>query len=198
MPIQIGAKPENDFHTPLGLLSDCHRRIEKFLYQLLAVAEQAKGDPLSDVQRPALDTALRYFRGAAPLHTQDEEASLFPRMRATRDPRAAAALKALERLEADHQVADAAHAEVDRLGREWLDAGRLEPPDAERLIATLRELRELYRRHIAVEDNEVFVLAGSLLPPDQVEALGREMAIRRGLDPDNLLSVSHYQLKKLA
>jgi hypothetical protein len=31
MPIVIGAKRESDFTDPIGMLSDCHRRIEMFL-----------------------------------------------------------------------------------------------------------------------------------------------------------------------
>ena len=29
MAIQIGSKLENDYTNPLGMLSDCHRRIER-------------------------------------------------------------------------------------------------------------------------------------------------------------------------
>ena len=31
MPITIGAKRESDFTDPVGMLGDCHRRIERFL-----------------------------------------------------------------------------------------------------------------------------------------------------------------------
>ena len=31
MPIVIGAKRESDFTDPIGMLGDCHRRIEMFL-----------------------------------------------------------------------------------------------------------------------------------------------------------------------
>jgi hypothetical protein len=31
MPITIGKKIESDYWNPLGLLSDCHRRIEQFI-----------------------------------------------------------------------------------------------------------------------------------------------------------------------
>jgi hypothetical protein len=37
MAIQIGQRPDHDFHEPLGLLSDCHRRIEHFLRVFIAV-----------------------------------------------------------------------------------------------------------------------------------------------------------------
>jgi hypothetical protein len=62
-------------------LSDCHRRIEKFLEQIIRVCTTARGGELNAGQREALEVALRYFRQAAPLHTADEETSLFPRVR---------------------------------------------------------------------------------------------------------------------
>ena len=80
MPIVIGAKRESDFSDPIGMLGDCHRRIERFLNALLTVATSAKGGPLTNEQQTALATSLRYFREAAPKHTADEEESLFPRL----------------------------------------------------------------------------------------------------------------------
>ena len=46
MPVTIGAKRESDFSDPLGMLSDCHRRIERFLHALIVVAGQARGGVL--------------------------------------------------------------------------------------------------------------------------------------------------------
>ena len=184
MAITIGAKPESSFREPLGLLGDCHRRIERFLDQLLRVAESAQGGALDDDRRTEWETALRYFERAAPLHTEDEEKSLFPRLRASADPRAREALRALAGLEEDHRTADADHAEVDRLGRVWLSEGSLSDEQTARLRVTLRCLRALYARHIAIEDNTVFPLAGAALRPEEIAAIGREMALRRGLDPD--------------
>ena len=69
MPIVIGAKRESDFSDPIGMLGDCHRRIERFLNALLTVATCAKGGPLTNEQQTALATSLRYFREAAPKHT---------------------------------------------------------------------------------------------------------------------------------
>ena len=79
MPIVIGAKGESDFTDPIGMLGDCHRRIERFLNVLVSVAEQARGEAMNAEQHSALET-LRYFREAAPKHTADEEESLFPRL----------------------------------------------------------------------------------------------------------------------
>jgi hypothetical protein len=71
MPIQIGHGPDHDFDQPLGLLSDCHRRIEHFLRVLVAVDDRAAGGPLAADHRRALEGALRYFEVAAPKHTAD-------------------------------------------------------------------------------------------------------------------------------
>jgi hemerythrin-like domain-containing protein len=197
MPITIGARLDSPFTEPLGLLSDCHRRIEKFLGQLLAITEETRGGALNPARKEMLATALRYFQRAAPLHTQDEEASLFPRLRAVGGDEAEAALAKLEVLEADHRDADEAHAEVDALGWTWINGGRLTEPQTARLLELLTTLRETYRRHIAVEDNEVFPLAGRLISEEELTRVGREMATRRGLDPDRLPDVSHCALRKL-
>jgi hemerythrin-like domain-containing protein len=50
-----------------------------------------------------------------------------------------------------------------------------------RLVAVLEELQAIYQRHITIEDHDVFPLAGRILDPSAIAALGREMATRRGL-----------------
>ena len=181
MPIVIGAKPESNFEDPIGLLTDCHRRIERFLSVLVRIEAGARGWALTPEQRSSLETALRYFRDAAPKHTADEESTIFPRLRASGDPEAKAALARIDALESDHDRADAAHAEVDRLGREWLDGGALPPDAVAKLSERLNELSDLHRAHIAVEEGQVFPIAARALNAADRHAAGREMAARRGL-----------------
>ena len=178
--IQIGQKPSPTFQQPLELLSDCHRRVESFLRDLILVAEQARGGELNRQQRVALETALRYFREAAPKHTADEEESLFPRMRELGDGATREALAKIQALEADHEVAKGGHDAVERLGQQWLASGRLSPDETTRLFNNLRELQSIYERHIAVEDNEIFPLAKQVLDSNTLKDVGREMAERRG------------------
>jgi hemerythrin-like domain-containing protein len=182
MPVTIGAPREHGFDEPLGLLGDCHRRIERFLDVMIRVVERAAGRALVREEREALETALRYFDMAAPRHTHDEEESLFPRMRASDDPVVRQAMARIDALEADHRQAEAMHAEAEKLCRRWLDVGPLPTADVERLKRILGELRATYARHIAVEDNEVFPLAQRVLSEDQLAQVGREMAGRRGID----------------
>jgi hemerythrin-like domain-containing protein len=183
MPVTLGARPEHGFDQPLGLLSDCHRRIESFLGMMIRVLEQSNGGrgPLTREARAAMEAALRYFDVAAPRHTQDEEQSLFPRLRASDDPDAHAVLQRIESLEVDHRHAEAMHEEVNRLCRKWLDAGSLEAEELRRLGELLGGLRATYARHIALEDTELFPLAARVLDRRQLAEVGREMARRRGV-----------------
>jgi hemerythrin-like domain-containing protein len=181
VPVTIGNKLESDFRNPLGLLSDCHRRIERFLDGLIAISEEAKGSKLSDVQRQQFEVGLRYFREAAPKHTLDEEESLFPRLRLHKDGESLTAFVLLDGLHADHMDAEIKHQQVDDLGRAWLADERLSHDNARIFISLLKELRATYEKHIAVEDNELFPLAGRVLDRAELEAIAKEMAARRGL-----------------
>lgn len=184
-----GQGHDHDFDEPIGLLTDCHRRIEKFLEILQRVAREYSGRPLDAKAADAVRTAKRYFSYAAPKHTADEEKSLFPRMKAAVAAGKTPPCEALARLEDDHQHADAMHARVDTLLGLWLGGSEVEgggaavlpPGQAAELSSLLDSLRELYRDHIRVEETEVFPLAGRLLTAPDLAEMGQEMRARRGL-----------------
>lgn len=181
MPVTLGAKPQGGFDDPIGLLSDCHRRIEHFLEILEKIAQHYTARPLDGGAALALEKALVYFRSSAPKHTADEESSLFPRLRSKDSPEVAEALELLLDLEEDHKKAEALHKEADRLGQRLLAESKLPPAASERLQSVLSELRELYGRHIGLEDNKLFPLAARHLDSTERAAIGREMASRRGV-----------------
>lgn len=181
MAIIIGDKPDSDFNDPIGLLEDCHRRIEKFLDVLLTLAGQAKGNPLTNEQRAAVETSLQYFREAAPKHTADEEESLFPRMRASQLHEAREIRSDLDHLHTDHVLAQQNHQASDELFRRWLANGFLSGPDSINLISLLHSLRDTYARHIKEEETQIFPNAARLLTSFDLKAVGLEMAKRRGL-----------------
>lgn len=180
--IQIGAPLAHDFSNPLGVLSDCHRRIEHFLQLLITVTAQARGGTLNSEQRDALEVALRYFEEAEPKHTADEEESLFPRLRASLHPKAPEAVAIVTALAADHDIARAHHARVSALAHRWLVDGRLGDKPARELATHLDALATLYRGHIPMEDGELIPLARGILSPADITACGHEMAARRGVD----------------
>lgn len=93
-------------------------------------------------------------------------------------------LAQLDELHQDHVVADAGHQTVEALGSRWLADGCLQWEDVQALTEVVELLHTLYQRHIAIEDTEIFPLAGRILKPDEIHALAHEMAARRGLRLD--------------
>lgn len=177
MPVQIGASSHN-FFDPTGLLSDCHRRIEVFLQALERVASVADR-PLTEKTRAALESALHYFREAAPMHTADEEESLFPRLRQMHLPDIHAAIERLEPLEHDHLLAGSLHTKVEELGNRYIAAGSLESTAVEAFRKTIASLVSIYKQHIDIEDALIFPLAARLLSSTEKAAIADEMAARR-------------------
>ncbi len=181
MPVQIGATSPS-FADPTRLLSDCHRRIEMFLRVLQAVGDRAD-QPLDDETRRSLETALRYFREAAPKHTADEEESLFPRMRRLGDAAARHALARLESLEDDHRTVAPLHATVETLGIRYLETGMLASVEVEEFRGAIARLITIYSQHILAEDDVVFPVAAKLLSTSERYEVGKEMADRRNVRP---------------
>ncbi len=179
MPIQIGAKAHH-FTDPTGLLSDCHRRVEMFLGSLRAVAEVVDHPPAEETRR-ALESALRYFSQAAPKHTADEEESLFPRLRQLHDPKIDSTFSKLRQLEQDHRWAAPLHANVERLGTQYLSVGSLSRSEVEQFRKDVADLAEMYKQHISFEENVVFPLAARMLSDSEKMAMAEEMAGRRNV-----------------
>jgi iron-sulfur cluster repair protein YtfE (RIC family) len=179
--IQIGGPAEHTFADPLGLLSDCHRRIEMFLGRMILAAERFQGGSLPDNARRALEGSLQYFRGAAHLHMADEEETLFPLLRTLGDPRLTPLIDRLTELESEHRAFDAGHLEADRFVSRWLEADALPQGELARLTAVLADLQGRYQTHIAFEDAHLLPLVAAVLTIDQQQAIGQAMADRRGV-----------------
>jgi hemerythrin-like domain-containing protein len=180
MPLRIGQPLDHDFTEPLGLLSDCHRRIEYFLDVLMRLSAP-DAPPLTPEHWKELERAVNYFAKAGPRHTADEEESLFPRLRSTHDPRAAQALECLSQLERDHELAATHHRAVDMFCRRWLDHGFLSDVDKRNLRDRLAELHAIYREHILIEDQQLFPAAKRVLSVEQLLEIGREMQDRHSI-----------------
>jgi hemerythrin-like domain-containing protein len=145
--------------TPLGeFLCAGHRQIENHLSELIRAVEDGSLGNGAEI----VEAALRFFRGPALQHTALEEEQLFPSLRGSGSPEAMRLRARLETLEEEHACADRAHEEVDRIASAWLRRGRLLEEEKRRLVTVLAALKELYRAHIAIEENEVFPAAAAL------------------------------------
>lgn len=175
MAIQIGAKPDRGFDDPIGMLKDCHRRIESFLSILCVVVDRAQGRNLTDEERDAVKSALQYFRTGGQRHTADEEESLFPRLRKSD----AKSFEEIDRLVDDHSEANDLHGSVERLYSTWIESGGLGLEETLQLLSETTRLKQLYSDHIQVEETIVFARAIQVLDSHAIAAIGTEFRFRR-------------------
>lgn len=176
MPVQIGAKPDSGFDDPIGMLKDCHRRIEHFLHILCVVAERAQDRALTGEESAAVHAAVQYFHIGGSRHNADEEESLFPRLRDRMDP---AAIAEMEHLEEDHRKAGQLHELVEKLYDAWITGGRLSQKESAQLLSGTQQLRQLYQAHIALEEQQIFQRASELLDKTAIRAIAEEFRRRR-------------------
>ena len=178
----IGQPHIPNFADPLGLLVHCHTRIEGHLRALEQACEILRQPDAK--QLPAafdlIDLACAHFAVPGVKHTEDEEVSLFPRLREYGGTEAEDALAAADELEIQHRVAERLHAELDALAeRIPRDASAVAEQQADRLSEIVSILAALYRPHIRVENAIVFPVAARVLSARVVQTIGVEMRARR-------------------
>jgi hemerythrin-like domain-containing protein len=176
MAVQIGATPDSGYDNPLGMLQDCHRRIERFLGILHQIGTSIIERALTAEEISAVEAALRYFRTAGPKHNADEEESVFPRIRSGIT---AEELEQIDRLERDHDHAALLHDSVDLLFSSWIANHELRPKDQLLLRENLEQLQSIYTEHIRLEETVIFPLAVQRLSHEAIETIGQEFKQRR-------------------
>jgi pyridoxamine 5'-phosphate oxidase len=169
-----------DFTNPLGLLVHCHERIEAQLSALERAGEILRAGDARSLPRvfATIDGACAHFAIPGVKHTEDEEVSLFPRLR-ERGGTARDALAAMTELESQHRRGEQLHAEIDELVGILPRDGSADAKELDRFNELVAELTTLYRPHILLENNFVFPIAADVLPASEIQALGEEMRARR-------------------
>ena len=168
--------PGAGFDQPFEMLAACHERVQRTLelLQRLQAYLQEKGVDAS--ARQAARDVLRYFDVAAPLHHEDEERHIFPPLL---QPGSDAATQALVRqLQQDHVDMAACWAQA-RLPLLALADG---VQDAFSIAdqALLQRFAGLYATHLQHEDVQAYPAARLMVDAAAQQAMGREMAARRG------------------
>lgn len=170
VPLALHRAPAAGFDQPYEMLAACHERVARMLALLDKLHAHVKAFGADEqAQRAALDV-MRYFDIAAPLHHDDEERHVFPRLRALGQGALA------DRLHAEHLAMVPAWAAL----REAL----AEIAEGRRPVMGVRswdDFAALYRRHLADEDEAAYPTAAAATSADERRAMGAEMAARRGL-----------------
>lgn len=173
--------PAVGLEAPFEMLEACHERVQRSLQllQKLQAYLLTNGHDTSAAQ--AAQDVLRYFNVAAPLHHQDEELHVFPRLLALGD---AALSTAVQQLIADHRVMEAAWAPAAAVLRhiahkaKGSSVERWQPLDAPQTHA-LQSFAALYGPHISIEERLVYPRARALLLPQELQTMSADMVRRR-------------------
>lgn len=171
---QLLSSPGASFHEPFEMLLACHDRV----LRMLGLLERLQGylhEQGADRQaRDAARDVMRYFDLAAPAHHDDEELHLVPRLRAAqRDDLA-------DRLLQDHLLMTAAW-KTARQTLTQVAEGCCTPEILERVQRDWPRLQDLYGPHVELENSLAYGVARAWMDDEQREAMGREMAQRRGV-----------------
>lgn len=172
-----------NFDDPIGALKACHVRIEQRLQMIERACEVFQNGDWKRKQEAAeaLTPAVAYFTTGGVKHTEDEEVSLFPRMRPhlTSGDEAVAVMKSLE---SQHREGESFVEELkDIVERLTTPPFEFAEEDIQRLESVSRNMGRHYRPHTKLEDEFLFPRALDILSEEELTTIGQEMAQRRGV-----------------
>lgn len=168
----IGKTPGKKSEELVDLLLACHGRIRHFLDVAVAIGELA-GASNDDVVEASANVR-RYFADALPLHVEDEEEGVLPRLQG----RSAALDAALARMSAEHEE----HLPLQRRLLALCAALPDRPGDANaraELGRAARDLRAALEPHLRAEESVVFAAIRELLSAEERAAIVTELRARR-------------------
>lgn len=169
----IGKGPRQVSENLVDLLLECHQRIRSFAKLARTVAAQP--NYASDEVVEACQGITRYFSEALPLHVDDEEQSILPRLFGKRPE----VDEALVLMQSQHQSHQRPLAQLVAL------CGDLAQPSARatELGAELCPLSESVERelitHLELEESVIFPAITAHLSVDEQAAIVRELRARR-------------------
>lgn len=166
------------FDHPLEMLHACHGKILQQCETLKKLTAHLQLNGYDRQAQQAAQNIMRYFDTAGMLHHQDEEAGLFPALRASAAsaPDQQQLQTLLARLLAEHVVMLSAWQALRPALLQLAQGNGTALPDslAEHFIRS-------HSAHISLEEAELLPLAARLLDLQQLSQLGRQMAARRTL-----------------
>jgi hemerythrin-like domain-containing protein len=184
----------DDFTNPLAILRECHNHIMSFVAGLIDFCVSHSGQELTSRERSYLLSSISSLVTATALHCADEEVSLFASL-ARKSSDSHSAIRALER---EHRAFTKAFEEIERIGQTWMSQGGLSPEDLQTLIVLLRTTHGVLIGHFETEETVIFPLIESVSSRDTLSRCGQEMALRRGLEADEMGRFCKCKLRRAA
>jgi len=155
-----------------SMLLGCHQRIRHFTEVALRVAQTSAALPQE--RAAAVQSVLRYYTQALPLHEADENDSLHPRLRRVLPEGVLA--EANEAMVQQHTEIDAL---IARLVPAWRELER-DPQNLQAdLLQQTERLQQLWSSHLQLEEEQVIPAMQRYLPADDLRSIEAEMRARR-------------------
>ena len=171
--LTIGSRRPAAPQDVVDLLVDCHARIRTFCDLAVRLGEAAS--PSLEEVTDAAARVRRYLVEALPLHAQDEEESILPRL-AGRAPEIDRALVVMHAQHGQHgALVDA----VAVLCGELAGAPERHAALAPDLARAARALRDHFEEHLAPEERTIFPAIRALVAPEERARMLEELRARR-------------------
>lgn len=156
------------------VLDDCHRAILLNLDKLTSVVAESQLKPLTDQTRGRMQEVVEFFCGPAREHNYDEERHVFPTLVECDDVEVK---QAAETLREDHAWIEFSWLDVQaQLTAAIAGAGSY---DASTLSAAAQAFAVHMRKHIALEELQLYPRLRERLSVRAVRVISREIAARR-------------------
>ena len=175
--ISLHPGPAAGFDSPFEMLAACHQRVQRMLGLLSRLSAHLAQHGADDAARQAARDVMRYFDQAGPAHHEDEERHILPRLREC--GRSALA----DRLHADHEAMASAWREL-RVDLQRVIEGPWAAASQHEADRRWLAFAALYRDHIGAEEDDAYPAVRDGLGAETEQAMGREMAARRGVPAD--------------
>ena len=166
---------------PIEHLQHCHQRIERSLVTVKnAVAGLCLTEPVLRTEAAAaLDYELALLQLLSDLHIQDEERSLFPRLQKSTSGDSGSLRELIPILESQHRDKQAIFGQLATCLRNF---PATEGPAAEERLGRLKnlvgQLDNIFRPHIALEEEKIIPNCRRYLTQEDLEGMQREMRLR--------------------
>ena len=185
--LEKNVRPEStqiaDYYDPVVMLVKGNRRTENHLHALERACESlwdgTRDEKLSAYF--ALDLARAHFAGPDQKHVDDEELSLFPRLRERGHSIGSDVIAALDELESQHRTAELLLKNLESHLAGMPRDGSATFADLDELNQLVAMLAALYRPHLNIENELIYPIAARTLSPSELQQIGQEMRARRCL-----------------
>jgi pyridoxamine 5'-phosphate oxidase len=174
--------PATGFDQPIEMWLACHERMLRMIALLVRLREHVAAEGASESAAVTAASIMRYFDEAAPRHHEDEEIDLFPRVQLRLKGAARGKIiSTIDVLQDEHELLNSAWTEL-RPALIAIESGAGNQLDDDATTLFVKR----YRQHVE-QENEVLAPAFQrAFDQPELEAIGRSMAERRGVNWEEL------------